>query len=307
MLRDPVAGARRLVALLAALLLAVGLLGACSSSDRAQPGHSAHPSAGDGRGAMAGMPASQGTGDDDPATTTTTMAVARQRAIAEAAFPPAPSPDAARHVSTECRNDLVDMDVEGMDHGAAAMADAPFTARRAPDGSYERDYTGANARVETSKVPFDATPTPTQARDAADFVATVRAAVARHGWDDPAQAIRDGFQPLQDCNSHFINIAYALDGRLLDPNRPEYLVMAARPDGTVHVEAVMFMAQGMAHGPQEFGSLATWHYHLQNACMAGTLMVPAVGTGCPAGTQLLHRTPEMLHVTLAGSPFRLPM
>ncbi len=194
----------------------------------------------------------------------------------------------------------------GHQHGTELTpADLAFTERTAADGRFERIYGGINPRVEVSEVPFDQQPTDAEREAAADFVDQVAATIDDRGWDDPAQVIRDGYRPMQECNTHLVNVDAVLDGRDLDPAHPEFVVVEPGADGRNHVHSVMFMVgENDAHGPQPFGPLAVWHYHETGGCMIrGVLLIPAVSTACPAGTSAYEHTPEMLHVAVSATPF----
>lgn len=215
-----------------------------------------------------------------------------------ALLPPVPSPQSARVVQQGC-------DAAGMPGMDGHDDPTDFVERVSADGLAERVFSGVNPRVEVSSVPFDSKPTAQQREQASQFVDQVRSVVKARGWDDPANVVRDGYRPMQQCNSHLINIAAVLDGRDLDPEHPEFIVVEPGPDGKTHFHSVMFMAStNTGHGPQRFGPLAIWHFHSGSQCMIdGVILVPQTSATCPAGTARFERTPEMLHVSLTGNPF----
>ena len=212
-------------------------------------------------------------------------------------YPPKPSAKDAAVAGEGCMENMM----EGMDMPESTV----FTSDRAPDGSYERVYGGKNPRTETSRIPFGTPPTAQQQAAAKAFVAKVKATVKKRGWTDPANVVRDGYRPMQPCNSHYVNVDAVLDGKDLDPEHPEFIVLEAGQDGKNHFHSVMFMTDSnTGHGPQPFGTLAIWHYHVGDNCLIeGTFNVPQNTATCPPGTKRYPRTPEMLHVSVSGPPF----
>lgn len=269
--------------------------------------------------AVLGVAAARASDDAPPAavpttsTTTSPVSAAGPEELADALFPEVPDPEGFRQVSERCAGNLaieggVPMEATGThDHGTAELtaADLAFEERTAPDGTFERVFGGINPRVEVSTMPFDQQPTDDERAAAAAFVDEVAAVIDERGWEDPAQIIRDGFRPMQECNTHLVDVAAVLDGRELDPARPEFIVVEPGDDGQNHFHSVMFMVGSNAgHGPQPFGPLAVWHYHDTGGCMIeGVLVIPATSAECPAGTARYERTPEMLHVSVSATPF----
>jgi len=270
----------------AVALVAAAALAGCGSSDSASASSTTSVPADTGRAT---------TGSTDAKAPTLTDA--QVRGVVAKLYPPAPSAKEAAVAGEGCMENMM----EGMDMEESTV----FTADRAEDGSYERVYGGKNPRTETSKMPFDTAATPKQKADADAFVAKVKAVVKKRGWTDPANVVRDGYRPMQECNSHYINIDAVLDGRDLDPEHPEFIVLEAGHDGKNHFHSVMFMTDSnTGHGPQPFGPLAVWHYHVGGNCLIeGVFNVPQNTATCPKGTEHYDRTPEMLHVSVTGPPF----
>lgn len=198
------------------------------------------------------------------------------------------------------------MAMGGHHEGAATVAEV--------GGRWERSFGDPDPHVDTSAVPFDDPPTDDQRQAATSFVAAVRARASTQGWADPEAARRDGYEPMQTCSSHWVDRRALFDDRVLDPDRPEFLVYAQTAEG-FRLESVMFAAAtAEAHGPQPFGSLAVWHYHRADGglCMERGMLVPDQTSGpddCPSGTEPRERTEEMLHVMLdpAGPAFATGM
>jgi hypothetical protein len=99
--------------------------------------------------------------------------------------------------------------------------------------------------------------------------------------------------------AHFHNDAYALDGRVLDPERPEDLVYLKQDDGQLVLLGVMYLAP-VGEGPAVGGPLTQWHTH-DDLCGSADGLVPSLPSGeCPPGTGPLGV--EMLHVWLVDHP-----
>jgi hypothetical protein len=137
----------------------------------------------------------------------------------------------------------------------------------------------------------------------------LRTAIAPYA--DPDVAVAAGYQArgIRGIGFHADNPGYLGDDRVLDPERPETLVYAARDDGTPVLLGAMFQVQGIrTPGPAVGGPLTVWHAHEQ-VCLA--LLPPSIagltsplGT-CPAGSVTVALTNEMIHVwTVPGAPAR---
>ena len=151
----------------------------------------------------------------------------------------------------------------------------------------------------------DATPAE---RDATNgFLLRTRAALARYA--DPAGAAADGYlvDGLAGVDFHASNPAYEKDGRIFDPAHPESLVYAVAPNGRpVLLGAVFQMPEIGQPGPTIGGPLTAWHGH-EHVCIS--LTPPALSGllsplgGCPVGSIMVPRTPEMIHVWIVpGAP-----
>jgi hypothetical protein len=166
---------------------------------------------------------------------------------------------------------------------------------------------------EVSNYPPGSTPTPEQQRAADDLVERCRAAAVSHGWHDPEKGIADGFHPPRGADGevnphdhHYRNDAYMLDDRILDCDRPEYLMYHPRRDGTKELVGFMFFARTPTeHGPQIGGPSTVWHFHKWSVaqCMVHDLLDVgwALDGECEEGVPS-HRSAEMLHVWLVDRP-----
>lgn len=120
------------------------------------------------------------------------------------------------------------------------------------------------------------------------------AAVTAAGYS----SIGDGF-PFSSYE-HFVHPAYINDGRELDPERIEAIVIESTPTGKWVVSAMYILEPGrtLATAPGQGSNLTTWHEH-ENICWdaSGTRIAGFVhgdGRCHPGGT--FRVTPPMLHV-----------
>ena len=154
----------------------------------------------------------------------------------------------------------------------------------------------------------DRTATAHESREADELYFATVAAVAR--YEDPAVAAADGYSvdKMFGLDFHAANEAYKVDGRILDPERPENLIYAVTQEGPVLI-GVMFEMEGIGKaGPAVGGPLTVWHAH-GDVCFALTPPALAGLTSpfgvCPLGSLTIPITNEMLHMwTLPGVPER---
>lgn len=159
---------------------------------------------------------------------------------------------------------------------------------------------------EVSAYPPGATPTPEQQRAAEDLIERSHQAVRAHGWQDHEKALADGFHLMLYDVRHFQNDAFLLDDRVLDPDRPEFLMYQRMPEGMA-LTGMMFLARSPdERGPQVGGPLTVWHFHHWKRIHCyrdGAILVGQAqrGQGCVEGVGSA-RSPEMLHVWLIDRP-----
>ena len=147
-----------------------------------------------------------------------------------------------------------------------------------------------------------------QLQAAKRLIESTRAAVAAK-FPDQAALFAAGYRSIGDGVvtpfDHFIKPEYLQDGRELDPERVESIVLERTPAGWRVASAMYILEAGktLADAPDVAGELTVWHDH-QNLCwdrsglrLAGLLVN---GRCYPGGT--LRPTPPMLHVWLADHP-----
>ena len=150
--------------------------------------------------------------------------------------------------------------------------------------------------------------TPAQLEAARRLIEATRAKVTAK-YPDQASLLAAGYRSIGDGlvtnYDHFIRADYMNDGRELDPDRVESIVMERAPTGWRVASAMYILEVGktMADVPDVAGQLTTWHDH-QNLCWdpSGTRLAGLlVGGRCfPGGT--FRATPPMLHVWLQDHP-----
>jgi hypothetical protein len=151
------------------------------------------------------------------------------------------------------------------------------------------------------------TPTPADASAAKDWLARCYEAAERNGWHDFEKGIADGFERMSRDPYHYRNREFMLDDRVLDPERPEFLMYYPKPDGTQGLAGFMFITRNLEeHGPQFAGRLTIWHYHVwaRPQCVERDVIALDFATrdgACEQG-EPRSRSPEMLHTWLIDHP-----
>ncbi len=157
---------------------------------------------------------------------------------------------------------------------------------------------------EVTRFPHLVEPSAEQMAAAGAFWERARAAVRARGWDDFDRAVADGFELMFGDANHYANRQHVADGRVLDPERPEFLIYYDTGDGK-RLAGLMFLAAPGTHGPQIAGPMAVWHFHLwkHKLCLWQGLLVDGLADGdeCPDGVAS-HRSPEMLHLWFFDHP-----
>lgn len=148
-------------------------------------------------------------------------------------------------------------------------------------------------------------PGPAERRAAQEWLARCYESAQRHGWSDFEKGLAGGWE-RRDAY-HYRNREYILDDRILDPDRPEFLMYYPKQDGTHGLAGLMFITRSLdEHGLQFAGRLTLWHYHVwaRAACVERDVLPLDFGT--PDGSCLRgepsYRSPEMLHTWLIDHP-----
>lgn len=152
-----------------------------------------------------------------------------------------------------------------------------------------------------------AEPGPEEREAARDWVERCYDAARRHGWHDVRKGLADGYELPPHDPRHYRNVEYLLDDRILDPDRPEFLMYYKTPDGGRGLAGFMFTMPNLVdRGPQFAGRLSIWHYHVWKAPRCVVRDVVSVGfaprgEACARG-EPRHRSEEMIHTWLIDHP-----
>jgi hypothetical protein len=131
-------------------------------------------------------------------------------------------------------------------------------------------------------------------------------------WNDVAQAVRDGFEPLGDGatgDEHYVHWDWIEDNDFFDPNRPESLVYHRLGDGRMELEAAMFILPKrytLTSAPDVGGKLVQYHSHT-NLCFTPfpsprfKAFIRFTTKECPPGLLKLL-TNVMIHVWIRPNP-----
>jgi len=158
---------------------------------------------------------------------------------------------------------------------------------------------------EVSEFAPGSEPTPEQARTARELIEATERAARQNGWYDFQQGLADGFKLMVEDRRHYFNEEYIFDDRVLDPDRPEFLMYYGTPQGKKLAGVMYYTSQPEERGPQVGGPLTVWHYHVwarPNCLLERMLMIAKSEDGrCERGIPT-SRSPEMLHVWLLDHP-----
>ena len=156
----------------------------------------------------------------------------------------------------------------------------------------------ARGTYEVSVFPCGETWTARQEAEANELIRKTREAAVRNGWTDFDTAVADGFHPMMGISDHWVNDEFANDGRVLDPERPEFLMFYDTDEGKV-LSGIMYVMPGIGlRGPQIGGPQTIWHYHVMPAaCYVNGIAVEVPGEDgrCARGVRS-ELSPEMVHV-----------
>jgi hypothetical protein len=184
----------------------------------------------------------------------------------------------------------------------------PFEARWRPESEIpaEPQKTPQMVIWELSRFAADTPPTSAQKQASAKLVEECQRAALEHGWFDFETGLADGYTLMFQDRRHYENREYMLDDRVLDPDRPEFLMYYGTPQGKQLTGFMFYVANHLDGGPQIGGNDTIWHYHVWNrplCALRGLVSVglPGVGGQCKQGIPI-QRSPEMLHVWLVDHP-----
>jgi len=150
-------------------------------------------------------------------------------------------------------------------------------------------------------------PTAEQRQWADDFVGRCWDSARRHGWFNFETAKADGFELQWSDREHYVKHDFVFDDKILDPDRPEFLMYRETPRGNVLLGFMFFTRKIEERGPQPGGSLTPWHYHPWNGrgyCAEGGILPvsrPDDQGHCGRGERV-SRSAEMLHVWFVDHP-----
>jgi hypothetical protein len=164
-----------------------------------------------------------------------------------------------------------------------------------------------NGHIDPAKVDLGgvAGVTPAEQKRAEDLLRATLLSLPH--WSDVNVAKREGYASLEDGGIlgrqyvHYVNVAYANDGRQLDPKHPESLVYKVEPGNRLVLAAAMYELEPnvtLKNLPQLGGKLTQWHVHNSICFFPNTFKgKPRNADGsCPDGTELPKTSPVMIHV-----------
>jgi len=159
---------------------------------------------------------------------------------------------------------------------------------------------------EVTRTPAATEPTAEERQRADDLVARSRAAAERHGWLDFKNAVDAGYELIFADHQHYVHRDYLLDDRVLDPDRPEFVMYYETPRGPKLAGFMYMVDRPDARGPQIGGPLTLWHYHVwpQPVCLFERrypIGLPDAAGQCAAGAPG-GKSPEMMHVWFVEHP-----
>jgi hypothetical protein len=185
---------------------------------------------------------------------------------------------------------------------------------RGADGTYEMKMIHGNEiSIERSQYPLDVLPSHSEMEAAMELVNRTKAQASKFENYDAVRA-SGGFSISTAKLSkndgvkfeHLVNPEFMMDGKTLDPERPECLVFHREPAGQKRLVGIMYMTTRPNHGPQVGGPLTRWHFHPRVDFCMDQYGVPRASRqdngDCPAGLNY-GPSSEMLHVWLVDNPY----
>ncbi len=158
---------------------------------------------------------------------------------------------------------------------------------------------------EVTRYP-DLEPTPEQRKAADSLAERSFQAAKKHGWFNFARAQEDGFRVWGSDPEHFRNEEFVLDDRILDPDRPEFLIYNDTKEDGRKLSGFMYQVRtAEERGPQIGGPLTLWHYHIwaRPRCMLkGVMLVDLDSDGTCSTGEWANKSGEMIHVWFLERP-----
>jgi hypothetical protein len=193
-------------------------------------------------------------------------------------------------------------------HDEVAAAAAPSPSHAHTDAPAHDDSVAVDDSAPIVSL-SDARLTEAQRSRAISLLVSTRAAMLAR-FPDRARVEAAGYQWIGDGRraggyEHFVNQDYMTDGRELDPDHIESIVLQRQADGSETVVTAMYILERgstMADAPAIAGTLTSWHDH-QNLCWDGNGRLAGIYVGgqCrPGGT--FRPTAPMMHVWLTDPP-----
>jgi hypothetical protein len=188
------------------------------------------------------------------------------------------------------------------EHGADAHGHASGDSQHPVSTAHHDDTTSHDASAHHRQSSCTEPVTAEQEAAAAELVEQTEATLAR--FEDVKVAEGAGYRRTDspgEADTHYLNAAHALDGAVLDPDRPESLVYISAPSGQQFLVGAMYLNDDPSTDPPRPGGCTTaWHDHPGVCLGSGQIAVPTSDV-CPGGTRLGDTT-DMLHVWLLDLP-----
>lgn len=172
------------------------------------------------------------------------------------------------------------------------------------DSEYVDEYGHAHDDAPITSL-YDPRLTPEQREAARKLIDDTISGMER--YPDLDAVIADGYISIGDGLTgfeHWVNVAYIVDGKELDPNAIESIVAKVNLDGSRQIVSAMYlMAPGstMDDVPDIAGPLTRWHDH-QDLCWEGARVTGRVRPDGSCRRGEFRATSPMLHVWLVPHP-----
>jgi len=130
-------------------------------------------------------------------------------------------------------------------------------------------------------------------------------AAKERGWFNFDKAKQNGYRKYDSI--HYVSENYYFSEENLNPRKPESLIYYKHPEnGTRVLVGYMYVMDSIdAEGDQVAGPLTVWHYHPRPHECFSSILYEGEGyesRACPEDEEVVHRTPEMIHVWFVEHP-----